>query len=146
METRAAEPVPGAGQYLTFRVARERFAVTAARVRGILPVRDLEPVAPSPDLYRHFGEWICGFASLNGQDVAVVDLRGRLRLPHATHGRHPSIIVVEIDTPQGPRLTGFIADRVSEVFHARERDVSAGKLHVRGRTRRVLDPNSLLNL
>lgn len=145
METRAPEPVTGAGQYLTFRVARERFALDAARLRGILPVRDLEPVAPSPDLYRFFGEWICGFTSLRGQDIAVIDLRGRLKLPHATHGRHPCIIVVEIETPNGQRMAGFIADRVSEVVYARGRDVSDGKLVVRGRSRLMLDPDLLLN-
>lgn len=143
METRQTEAVSRVGQYLTFRVARIDFAIEASRLRGILAARGLEPVAPSPSLTRFFGECMCGFASLRGRDIPVVDLRARLNLPHGTHGRHPCIIVVEIGTADGPRLLGFIADRVSNMIHARERDCIHGKLDFGGRTLRVLDPELL---
>jgi chemotaxis signal transduction protein len=138
-----------AGRYLTFRVARIDFAIEAACLRGILPARDLEPVAPSPSLTRRCGEWTCGFASIfasfRGRDIPVVDLRGRLNLPHGTHGRHPCIIVVEIATPQGGSiLAGFIADRIGNVVHPRERDFVHGKLRFSGRSLRVLNPEVLL--
>jgi chemotaxis signal transduction protein len=133
-----------AGQYLTFRVARQDFAVQAAVVRGILSASDLQPAIPSPNLYHLFGAWICGFATLRGQEIPVVDLRGRLALPHAAHGRHPCVIVVETGTVQNPRLTGFVADRVSALIHARDRDFSFGKLYRGGRSRRVFDPAVLV--
>ncbi len=132
-----------AGQYLTFRVARHNFAIEASRLRGILPARELEAVAPSPNLAR-FGRWTCGFASIRGCEIPVIDLRGQLNLPHGTHGRHPCIIVVEIPTPEGPHMAGFLADRVTEMIYARERDFSRGKLRLGGRLRRVLDPELLL--
>jgi chemotaxis signal transduction protein len=132
-----------AGQYLTFRVARHDFAIQASRLRGILPARELEPVAPSPNLARFFGRWTRGFASIRGREIPVIDLCGLLELPHGTHG-HPCIVVVEIPTPEGPRLTGFLADRVTEMVYARERDFSHGKLRLGGRPRRVLDPEVLL--
>jgi chemotaxis signal transduction protein len=132
------------GQYLTFRVARIDFALDASHLRGILPSRDLEPVAPSPRLSRLFGEWTCGFVSIRGRDVPVVDLRGQLNLPHGTHGRHPCIIVVEIASAEGPRLAGFIADGVAKVIHARERDFLHGKLRFGGRSLRLFDPDVLL--
>lgn len=131
-------------QYLTFRVARHDFAIRAASLRGILSGRDLEPVAPSPKLTRFFGEYMCGFASIRGRDIPVVDLRARLKLPHGSYGRHPCIIVVEIPTADGARLAGFIADRVTETIFARERDFSHGKLRLGGRLREVLDPETLL--
>jgi chemotaxis signal transduction protein len=140
----ADKPDVQAGQYLTFRVARHDFAIEASRLRGILPARELEPVMPSPDLARFLGSWTCGFASIRGRDIPVVDLRGLLQLPHGTQGRHPCIVVVEIATPQGPSLTGFLADRVTEMIYARERDFSRGKLRLGGRLRRVLDPEILL--
>jgi chemotaxis signal transduction protein len=132
-----------ADQYLTFRVARYDFAIRAASLRGILSTRDLELVAPSPKLTRFFGEHLCGFTSMRGRDVPVIDLRARLKLPHATYGRHPCIIVVEIPTGEGPSLAGFIADRVTETIFARERDFSHGKLRLGGRLREVLHPEML---
>jgi chemotaxis signal transduction protein len=135
-----------AGQYLTFRVARTDFAIQAVHLRGILQGTDLQPAAPSPRLSSAFGEWTCGFASLRGRDIPVVDLRGQLNLPHGTHGRHPCIIVVEIAAVDGPRLLGFIADRVANMIHVRERerDFVHGKLRFGGRTLRVLDPDILV--
>jgi chemotaxis signal transduction protein len=103
----------------------------------------MQPVVPSPNLYRLFGQWICGFTTLRGQEIPVVDLRGRLALPHATHGRHPCIVVVETGTPDVPRLAGFVADHVSTLLYARDRDFSFGKLYRGGRSRQVLDPTLL---
>jgi chemotaxis signal transduction protein len=133
-----------AGQYLIFRVARSDFAIDAALIRGILPAHELQPAVPSPSLYRFFGPWTCGFASLRGQEFPVIDLRGRLNLPHAMHGRHPCIVAIETGTPEGPRLAGFIADHVSQVVYARDRDLSFGKLYRGRRSRCVLDPAVLL--
>ena len=133
-----------AGQYLTFRVARHDFAIEAALVRGILPAGDLQPAVPSPNLYQFFGPWTCGFATLRGKDVPVIDLRARLNLPQATYGRHPCIVVLEIGSVEGPRLIGFVADHVSQIIYAHDRDFSFGKLYRGRKTRRVLDPALLL--
>jgi chemotaxis signal transduction protein len=144
VEASRSEPASRAGQYLTFRLARIEFAVEVASLRGILPGRALEPIAPSPQLCRRFGKEICGSASIRGRDIPVVDLRGRLNLPHGTHGRNPCIIVVEIPTEEGPHLAGFIADRVAKVIHVRPRDFLRGKLKFGGRSLNVLDPELLL--
>lgn len=133
-----------ASQYLPFRVARHDFALPAACLRAVLPARELEPVAPSPSFTRFFGEWTCGFVIIRGRDVPVVDLRVRLNLTHGTRGRYPCIVVVEIATEDGPRLAGFLADRVAGIVHARERDVVHGKLRFGGRSLRVFDPELLL--
>jgi purine-binding chemotaxis protein CheW len=124
---------------MTFRIARQDFAIDATAVRGILPARELERVDPNPGLTNFFGPWICGFATLRGRDVPVIDLRAKLNLPHATQGRQSCIVVLEIPGPDGPRLVGFLADRVVDVVPARARDLT-GRL----RLRRVLDPNFLL--
>jgi chemotaxis signal transduction protein len=145
VDTTHPRPASRDGQYLTLRVARIDFAIKASHLRGILPARELEPVAPSPGLSR-FGEWTCGFARVRGRDIPVVDLRGQLNLPHGTHGRSPCIIVVEIATQDGPRLAGFVADRLGNMIHARERDFTHGKLQYGGRSLRVLDPERLLTI
>jgi chemotaxis signal transduction protein len=131
--------------------------MAASCVRGILPAREMVPVGThSPILVRTFSPgtfspamfspWTSGFASLRGRDFPVIDLRAKLGLPHATHGRQPYIVVVEVQTADGPRLAGFIADRVCELVQARERDFHLGKLRLTGRPRLVLDPNSLLEV
>ena len=122
-----------AGQYLTFRVARQDFAMTADCVRAILPVHEMAAVeAPH--------EWICGFAALGGRDFPVVDLRAKLGIPLGLHGREPFIVVVEA----GGRLAGFIADRVSEVLDLRPRDFRNGAVRTHGRPRKVLDPAQIM--
>ncbi len=118
----------------------------ASCVRGILPARELVPLHQDEELDRFSRPrpWVCGTAALNGRDFPVMDLRGKLGLPHATHGRSPCIVVVELEGFQGPQLVGFVADRVSEVVQARERDFSRGKLRNLGRPRTVLLPEALL--
>jgi chemotaxis signal transduction protein len=127
------ETVYKAGKYLTFRVARQDFAMNIAFVRGILPVHQMTATdAP---------EFVCGFAAIGGHDFPVIDLRAKLEIAPGTHGREPFIIVVQT----GEWLAGFIADRVSEILDLRARDFRNGALRTRGRVRRVLDPSEVMN-
>lgn len=122
------------GPYLTFRIARQEFAMDAARVRGLLPAHEMTPLDSS--------DVICGIASLRAHDFPVVDLRRRFGLEPGPGGRQPCIIVVELP---GPRLVGFIADRISEVVALRDRDVKGDRIRVGGRARPLLDPDSILS-
>ena len=122
------------GQYITFRVARQDFVMNAARIRGLLPVHDVVPL-DRPQ------EWITGIAAVRGRDFPVIDLRGKLGIPRGSRGRQPCVVVVEV---AGPRLAGFIADRVSGVITIRQADPSATSMRIAGRTRRVLDPDQIL--
>jgi chemotaxis signal transduction protein len=142
-------------QYLTFRVARQDFVMLASRVRGILPIHDLIPIEapqssnPEPGLINSdprlsdFG-MICGVATLRGRDFPVVDLRRRLGIAQGPNGRQPYVIVVELESPSGARLLGFVADRISEVLMLRDRDFRNGSVRLNGRARRVLDPDLIL--
>jgi chemotaxis signal transduction protein len=138
----------GSGQYLTFRVARQDFAMLASRVRGILPAHDviaivpLRPPDPEPGLSN--SGMICGVATLRGRDFPVVDLRGKLGIAHGSHGRQPCVIVVEVGSESGARLLGFVADRISEVLMLRDRDFRNGSVRLNGRARRVLNPDLIL--
>ena len=128
-----ALPAYKAGKYLTLRVARQDFAVSADCVRGILPVHEMVALeAPH--------NFVCGFAAVGGRDFPVLDLRAKLDIPHGSHGREPFIIVVET----GGRLAGFIADRISEVLELRSRDFRNGAVRGHGRPRRILDPDQIM--
>jgi purine-binding chemotaxis protein CheW len=132
-----ALPVYKAGKYLTFRVARQDFAMSADCVRGILPVHEMVALETPHD-------FICGFAAVGGRDFPVLDLRAKLGIPHGSHGREPFIIVVHAGGEAGGRLLGFIADRVSELLDLRARDFRNGAVRGHGRPRRVLDPDRIM--
>ena len=106
----------------------------ATRVRGLLPLHDMA-MLDEPQ------QWIIGIAAIRGHDFPVVDLGGKLGIRRGSQGRHPCVVAVEI---AGPRLVGFIADRVSDVISIRNPDLSAATMRIAGRTRRVLNPDQIL--
>ena len=122
---------------MTFRVARQDFAIDAERVRAILPLTELMRV---PQTHSS----LAGIASLGGRPLAVFDLRVKLGLPHVSKGSNPRIVVIEAHFGGGARhLGGFVADRVSDVVIYRDRDFSHGALRGTGRPRRILDPDKI---
>jgi chemotaxis signal transduction protein len=122
-----------AGKYLTFRVARQDFAMNIAFVRSILPVHQMTAIGDHG--------WLCGFAAISGREFPVIDLRAKLGIAQGSQGREPFIIVVETDE----KLVGFIADRVSEVVDLRARDFRNGAVRSTGRVRRVLEPAQMMS-
>lgn len=127
----------------------------ASCVLGLLPASELRKFDAAweglrPAMASLFGplplQWVCGVASMRGIDFPVIDLPAKLGLPSGKQGRNPCIVAVKIQTKHGRKLAGFLADRVSDVVRARERDFLNGKLRVSGRARRVIDPESLLEV
>jgi hypothetical protein len=127
----------------------------ASRIRAILPAAELthlkRTIIDTRPLLGAFGEaawlehWTCGFAALKGRAFPVIDLRAKLGIEIGSTGRQPCIVVVEVSSRMGPQLAGFVADRLSEVVTARERDFIRGKLRGAGRPRQVLDPDVLFS-
>jgi chemotaxis signal transduction protein len=128
------ETVCKAGKYLTFRVARQDFAMNIALVRSILPVHQMKAIEAN--------KWICGFAAVSGREFPVVDLKAKLGIVRGPHGREPFIIVVDT----GGGLVGFIADRVSEILDLRARDFRNGVVRSHGRPRKVLEPAQVMTM
>lgn len=124
------------GQYITFRIARQDFAMDTTRLRGLLPAYDLITLDPPSG-------WILGIASVRGIDFPVIDVRGKLGIAHGSQGRQPCIIVVEVASETGPQMVGFIADRVSDVITIRKHEIREGVIRTHGRPRRIFDPDVL---
>jgi len=119
------------GQYLTFRVGRQEFAIEADPVAAIIPAHDLVGTEnPHP-------EWLAGEARLRGEPFPVIDLRLKLKLRYGISGRNPCIVVMNLGTK-----IGFLADNVSEIIHARARDFRNGKIRI-GRPRAIVSPSAL---
>lgn len=152
MDTRAFQP----GKYLTFRIRGQHFAIDSRWVRAILPVDQLHPVAKATAIVSPTDRFsgpaaidptlLLGHAVSGGQRIPVIDLARRLDLHSVASGREPFIVVIDVSGGDGlPQPAGFIADRVSEIVKARERDFREGKLRM-GRPRRVLWPEEILTL
>jgi chemotaxis signal transduction protein len=109
----------------------------AARVRGILPLTDLEPAAAGRS-------GLLGLTSLKGQVVGVIDLRSRLRLTHPSQGSQPKIVVLELRSGTRQHLLGFVADRISDLVVYRDRDLRGGTLCGKGRPRKLVDFDQLV--
>ncbi|HLW76912.1 MAG TPA: chemotaxis protein CheW [Bryobacteraceae bacterium] len=127
-----------AGEYLTFRVARQDFVLRSSRIRALLPVHELIPLdAPAG--------FVTGVIGARGRDCPVLDLAAKLGIPAGSPGRQPCVIVAEAASPTGVSWFAFVADRISDVVKLRERDFRGDSARVNGRTRRVLDPDALLD-
>lgn len=125
-------------QSIAFRVSRQEFVVDASRIRGMLPAYEVTPVEMDVP-------WILGVASIRGYDFPVIDLRAKLGIPPGSRGRLPCVVAVEAHSSHGPRLIGFLADRVSEVLTLRPHEIHNGAVRVSGRTRKILDPDTILS-
>jgi len=95
------------GQYLTFYLKQQYYAVPIESVREINQVLDITPVPQAP-------EYVVGVINLRGKVIPVVDLRMRLNMPSQDHSKETCIIVV--DGPDGAQV-GVIVDSVSDVVH-----------------------------
>lgn len=128
------------GEYLTFRLAGQEFAIDAARVKGIVPMHHMETVEPQEG----DPQGLMGHAAVLGRPFPVLDLARWLGLRRRLQGRNPYIIVIDSTRVEKSGILGFPVDRVCDVMTARERDYSHGKLRV-GRARRILDADRLFS-
>ncbi len=134
--SRALADKRSVGQYMTFRIARQGFALDVTRVRGLLPMHDMIALDVPEG-------WILGIAAFRGVDFPVVDVRGKLGIAHGSHGRQPCIVAVDVSTPYGTQIAGFIADRISEVITVRSLNIQDGSIRISGRPRRIFNPDVL---
>ncbi len=98
-----------AGQYMTFRLGNELFAIGVAQVREVLEVTRITRVPAAPAYMR-------GVVNVRGQSTPVVDLRLKFGLPVAPDSVHTRIIVMELELDGEPTVLGGVADSVHEVI------------------------------
>lgn len=100
---------PGKGQYLTFFVGGEEYAVSILKVKEII---DYGTITTVP----HTAPWIRGVTNLRGNVVPVIDLAVKFGLPASTASKFSCIVITEV-LSEGERITmGVIADSVSQVL------------------------------
>ncbi|HVV83801.1 MAG TPA: chemotaxis protein CheW [Kofleriaceae bacterium] len=94
-----------AHQYLTFLLDGEEYAVDILRVQEIKGYSAITPIPNTPPYLR-------GVMNLRGNVVPVIDLRLRLGMPAADHGKFTVIVLLTV----GTRVRGMIVDAVSDVL------------------------------
>ena len=102
------DPTPGQGQYLTFVVSGDPYAIAILRVREIIEHR---PITRVPSMPAH----VPGVINLRGSVVPVVDLAARFGLASTPVGKRTCIVIVEAQVDGAALVIGVIADSVREV-------------------------------
>lgn len=98
-----------AGQYLTFLVGDESFAVSILDVKEIIEITNVTRVPLTPD-------FIYGVINLRGNVVPVIDLSARLKHRRAEICKRSCIVLVAVEMTEGKQLIGMLVDEVREIL------------------------------
>lgn len=113
-----ARPSAGNGQYLTFFVAGEEYAVNILKVKEIVQY-DTVTVVPNT------APWIRGVTNLRGNVVPVIDLAVKFGLPASKVSKFSCVVITEVEY-QGDWLTlGVMTDLVNQVLDFSDKDIEA---------------------
>ncbi|MDD2760379.1 MAG: chemotaxis protein CheW [Methylomonas sp.] len=97
------------GQYLTFLVDQESFAINILDVKEIIEIANVTHVPLTPD-------YIHGVINLRGNVVPVIDLSARLKHRCAEVSKRSCIVLVEVDAMDNTQLIGMLVDEVREIL------------------------------
>lgn len=108
----SAEP----GQYLTFQLGGEMFAIGILGIKEIIEYGAPTAVPMMPPSVR-------GVINLRGAVVPVMDLQASFGKPSTEVGKRTCIVIVEINTGEQRQVVGVVVDAVNEVL-----DIAAADL------------------
>jgi len=97
------------GQYMTFKLGNELFAIGVNQVREVLEVSQITRMPTAPP-------WMRGVVNVRGQATPVVDLRMKFGLAAVADTVHTRIIVMELELDGEATVLGGVADSVHEVI------------------------------
>jgi purine-binding chemotaxis protein CheW len=97
------------GQYLTFRLDSETFAIDISEVREVLDFTTVTKVPQTPD-------FMLGVINLRGNVVPVVDMRLKFGMTQTESTVNTCTIIVEIEHDGETTVLGALADSVQEVL------------------------------
>ena len=114
--TPVLEGAEGSGQYLTFSLSGEMFAIGILAIKEIIEYGGVTGVPMMP-------EFIRGVINLRGAVVPVVDLSARFHRRASVVGRRSCIVIVEVQAGEEIQDVGVIVDSVSEVLEIPAGDI-----------------------
>ncbi len=99
-------------EWVTFRLADEKYGVNVMQVREVLKNMELAPVPGAPD-------FVMGIINVRGNVVTVIDTRKRFGLPSVDTDDATRIMVIEEDG----EVVGMLVDSVAEVATLRDSEI-----------------------
>jgi len=108
-EIHAAVSQQEEGQYLTFLIGGEMFAISILSIKEIIEYGSLTIVPMMPDFIR-------GVINLRGAVVPVVDLSARFDRTASEVTRRSCIVIIEVEADEEKQDVGVVVDSVSEVL------------------------------
>jgi purine-binding chemotaxis protein CheW len=108
-EIHAAVSQQEEGQYLTFLIGGEMFAISILGIKEIIEYGSLTTVPMMPDFIR-------GVINLRGAVVPVVDLSARFGRTASEVTRRSCIVILEVEADEEKQDVGVVVDSVSEVL------------------------------
>jgi purine-binding chemotaxis protein CheW len=97
------------GQYLTFKLDEEVFALDISQIREVLEFTAITKVPRTPEFMR-------GVINLRGNVVPVIDLRLKFAMTRTERTISTCIIIVEVNVEKETIVLGALADSVQEVI------------------------------
>lgn len=104
------------GQYLTFTLGGEMFAIGILNIKEILEYGQLTAVPMMPSFIR-------GVINLRGSVVPVVDLSVRFGGNASEVTKRSCIVIIEVATEDSRQYLGVVVDTVSEVLAIPESEI-----------------------
>lgn len=108
-ETQVALAQQEEGQYLTFLIGGEMFAISILGIKEIIEYGHLTTVPMMPDFIR-------GVINLRGAVVPVVDMSARFGRAASEVTRRSCIVIIEVESNDEKQDVGVVVDSVSEVL------------------------------
>ena len=102
--------MPTSGEFLTFRLANEEYAIDILQVREIRAREPITAIAGSPAFVR-------GVINLRGSIVPIIDLRAKLGLGDAPANSVNIIVMLS------GQVLGALVDAVNDVAHISAADI-----------------------
>jgi len=106
------------GQFLTFLVNQENFAISILDVKEIIEISSVTRVPMTP-------AYIHGVINLRGNVVPVIDLSARLGHDRTEISKRSCIILVEIELADSSQLIGMLVDEVKEILEIPSENIQA---------------------
>jgi purine-binding chemotaxis protein CheW len=105
----SAESVERIGQYLSFRLDGELFAMDVSCVREVIDRTEMTRIPRMPEFMR-------GVINLRGNVVPVVDLQMKFGIGQVEMTVDTCIVVLEVNMDEEATVVGALVDAVQEVF------------------------------
>ena len=110
--------ITNSGQYLTFTLSHDLFAIPIEHVLEVLEVEKITRVPRSEN-------YLLGVINVRGSIRPIVDLRTKLHLPPLVDRNEGtiSIIILELEIDEEKTVLGIVTDMVDQVVNLKEENI-----------------------